>query len=75
MLTLPPAARQFGTAADGFLLVADPKLRPDTPGGTALPALAGTLRRGQIATSTPVGPIVLPEDPAYWAGFVIMGRP
>jgi CHAT domain-containing protein/Tfp pilus assembly protein PilF len=32
------------------------------------------LRRGQIATSTPVGPIVLPEDPAYWAGFVIMGR-
>lgn len=32
------------------------------------------LRRGQIATSTSVGPIVLPEVPIYWAGFILMGR-
>ncbi len=30
------------------------------------------LRRGQVSANTPVGAIVLDEDPIYWAGFVLL---
>jgi len=33
------------------------------------------LRAGRVRTNTPVGEIVIPEDPAFWAGFVLLGEP
>jgi CHAT domain-containing protein len=37
--------------------------------------LLQSLRAGKITLKTPVGEIVLPEDPAFWAGFVLLGEP
>ena len=33
------------------------------------------LRRGNVKVNTPVGPFTLPEDPVFWAGFVLQGEP
>ena len=33
------------------------------------------LRSGRIKVNTPVGSVVLPEDPVFWAGFVLQGEP
>ena len=32
-------------------------------------------RAGQLKVTLPVGTIVLPEDPAFWAAFVLLGEP
>jgi CHAT domain-containing protein len=32
------------------------------------------LRAGKVTISTPAGKIALAEDPAYWAGFVLLGE-
>jgi CHAT domain-containing protein/tetratricopeptide (TPR) repeat protein len=33
------------------------------------------LRSGRFKVKTPLGPITLPEDPVFWAGFVLQGEP
>jgi len=33
------------------------------------------LRAGRVHVKTALGPITLPEDPAFWAGFVLQGEP
>jgi len=33
------------------------------------------LRAGTVTVDTPAGSLVLPEDPAFWAGFVLLGEP
>jgi CHAT domain-containing protein/tetratricopeptide (TPR) repeat protein len=33
------------------------------------------LRAGRVRTSSPIGDIAIPEDPAFWAGFVLLGEP
>jgi CHAT domain-containing protein len=37
--------------------------------------LIGDLRAGRVRTDTPVGQVTIPEDPAFWAGFVLLGEP
>ena len=37
--------------------------------------LIAELRAGHGKVATPVGDIVVPEDPAFWAGFVLLGEP
>jgi CHAT domain-containing protein len=37
--------------------------------------LLDSLRRGRVSVPTRLGPTVLDEDPAYWAGFVVLGQP
>lgn len=37
--------------------------------------LLDRLRRGRVSVPTRLGPIVLDEDPAYWASFVVLGQP
>lgn len=37
--------------------------------------LMADLRAGRVKVSTPAGDIVVPEDPAFWAGFVLLGEP
>jgi len=37
--------------------------------------LIADLRAGRVKVSTPAGDIVVPEDPAFWAGFVLLGEP
>ena len=37
--------------------------------------LIADLRAGRVKISTPVGDIIVPEDPAFWAGFVLLGEP
>ena len=37
--------------------------------------LVRQLRAGRIKVNTPVGSIALPEDPVFWAGFVLQGEP
>jgi hypothetical protein len=38
-------------------------------------ALIRDLRSGRVTVPTPAGPLVIPEDPAFWAGFVLLGSP
>lgn len=33
------------------------------------------LRAGSVRVETRAGPVVLPEDPMFWAGFVLIGEP
>jgi CHAT domain-containing protein len=33
------------------------------------------LRAGRVRTSSPIGDITIPEDPAFWAGFELLGEP
>ena len=33
------------------------------------------LRAGHVKVATPAGEIVVPEDPAFWAGFILLGEP
>ena len=33
------------------------------------------LRSGTVSIETPIGPVTLPEHPAFWAGFVLIGEP
>jgi CHAT domain-containing protein len=33
------------------------------------------LRAGRVRVKTPVGEVVVPEHPALWAGFVVLGEP
>jgi CHAT domain-containing protein len=42
---------------------------------TAQLALIRSLRAGQVRVTLPVGTFVLPEDPAFWAAFVLLGEP
>jgi CHAT domain-containing protein/tetratricopeptide (TPR) repeat protein len=42
---------------------------------TAQLRLVRELRAGRVQVNTPVGPVTLPEDPAFWAGFVLQGEP
>jgi CHAT domain-containing protein len=37
--------------------------------------LLGELRRGQVRLHTGAGTFVLPEDPVFWAAFVLQGEP
>jgi CHAT domain-containing protein len=41
---------------------------------TAQLRLLADLRAGRVAVSTKVGTAVLPEDPMFWAGFVLIGE-
>ena len=38
-------------------------------------ALLGALRAGRVSVQTPYGKVVLPEDPVFWASFVLQGEP
>ena len=38
-------------------------------------ALIRSLRAGQVKVTLPAGTFVLPEDPAFWAAFVLLGEP
>ena len=38
-------------------------------------ALIRSLRAGEVKVTLPVGTFVLPEDPAFWAAFVLLGEP
>src|SRR5207249_10600559 len=38
-------------------------------------SLLHALRAGQVKVHTPYGDIALPEDPVYWASFVLQGEP
>src|SRR5262245_5717661 len=42
---------------------------------TAQLALIRRLRAGQVKVTLPAGTFVLPEDPAFWAAFVLLGEP
>jgi CHAT domain-containing protein/tetratricopeptide (TPR) repeat protein len=42
---------------------------------TAQLELIRELRAGRVRTKTPLGEIAIPEDPAFWAGFVLLGEP
>ena len=33
------------------------------------------LRAGSVKISSPAGELTLPEDPSFWAAFVLLGRP
>ena len=33
------------------------------------------LRANRVRVKTPLGPVTLPEDPVFWAGFVLQGEP
>jgi len=37
--------------------------------------LLADLRAGVVRVETRAGPIVLPEHPVFWAGFVLIGEP
>jgi CHAT domain-containing protein/tetratricopeptide (TPR) repeat protein len=37
--------------------------------------LMGALRAGSVHVNTSLGPATLPEDPVFWAGFVLQGEP
>ena len=36
--------------------------------------LLADLRAGRVRIKTPVGEVVLPESPALWAGFIVLGQ-
>ena len=38
-------------------------------------AVLADLRGGRLTTPGPNGPVRLPDEPAYWAGFVVFGSP
>ena len=38
-------------------------------------SLIHRLRAGEIKVMLPVGTFVLPEDPTFWAAFVLLGEP
>jgi len=38
-------------------------------------SLLKALRAGQFQSQTAAGPVTLPEDPYWWAGFVLIGEP
>jgi CHAT domain-containing protein len=38
-------------------------------------AMLRALRAGRITVNTPGGPVALPESPALWAPFVLLGEP
>jgi CHAT domain-containing protein len=38
-------------------------------------ALLSALRAGRVSVQTPYGRVVLPEDPVFWASFVLQGEP
>jgi len=42
---------------------------------TAQLQLIHALRAGSVHVNTSVGPVTLPEDPVFWAGFVLQGEP
>ena len=37
--------------------------------------LLADLRRGRVRVATPIGPVVVPEHPVFWAGFALFGEP
>jgi CHAT domain-containing protein len=37
--------------------------------------LLADLRRGRVHVTTAIGPVVVPEHPVFWAGFVLFGEP
>ncbi|HUA64113.1 MAG TPA: CHAT domain-containing protein [Verrucomicrobiae bacterium] len=37
--------------------------------------LLRSLRKGQVVATTPFGKLALPEDPVFWAGYVLIGEP
>jgi CHAT domain-containing protein len=37
--------------------------------------LIADLRAGKVRVPSPIGELVLPEDPIFWAGFVLLGEP
>jgi CHAT domain-containing protein len=37
--------------------------------------LLADLRAGRVTLATPAGPVTLPENPAFWAGFILVGEP
>ncbi|HUL73663.1 MAG TPA: CHAT domain-containing tetratricopeptide repeat protein, partial [Vicinamibacterales bacterium] len=37
--------------------------------------LIADLRAGRVKVSTPLGDVVVPEDPAFWAAFILLGDP
>jgi CHAT domain-containing protein/tetratricopeptide (TPR) repeat protein len=37
--------------------------------------LISDLRAGRVRVNTPLGEIAVPEDPAFWAGFALLGEP
>jgi CHAT domain-containing protein len=37
--------------------------------------LLADLRAGRVLLQTAAGPVVLPEHPAFWAGFALIGEP
>jgi CHAT domain-containing protein len=37
--------------------------------------MLGDLRKGRIQVKSPAGILVLPEHPALWAGFILLGQP
>lgn len=42
---------------------------------TAQMQLVRALRAGRVQVNTNLGPMTLPEDPVFWAGFVLQGEP
>ena len=42
---------------------------------TAQLQMLTALRAGRMTITTAAGPIVLPEHPIFWAGFVLIGEP
>jgi len=53
-------------------------LKQGNPAGALRAAqlrLLADLRAGRVQLSTPAGPFTLPEYPALWAGFVLIGEP
>jgi CHAT domain-containing protein/tetratricopeptide (TPR) repeat protein len=42
---------------------------------TAQLGLIRDLRAGRVTVATPAGPLAIPEDPAFWAGFILLGEP
>jgi CHAT domain-containing protein len=49
--------------------------RPGRALRTAQLRLLGDLRAGRIRVATPAGPLILPENPALWAAFIVLGEP
>jgi CHAT domain-containing protein len=41
---------------------------------TAQLQLLADLRAGRVTVHTKLGRVVLPEDPMFWAGFVLIGE-
>jgi len=37
--------------------------------------LLADLRAGTVRVETRAGPIILPENPRFWAGFILIGEP